>query len=138
MDTRIITPWDGGTKLYEHALDVRGAIHETVAANIANEETPGYRALRLPFKEALGAAVRGEGPLLPMKTHPRHLPLILEENRPFLQVTKAQMGSGPDENTVNLEEEMTRMAENNLLYMAVAQFLAGRFDGWRNAINEGR
>jgi flagellar basal-body rod protein FlgB len=134
----VITPWDGGTKLYEQSLDVRGAIHETVAANIANEETPGYRAMHLPFKEALQSAVIGNGPLLPMKTHAYHLPVITEDNRQFLSVTAPLQGGGPDQNTVNLEEELTRMAENNLMYMAVAQFLAGRFDGWRSAINEGR
>lgn len=134
----VISPWDGGTKLYEHSLDVRGAIHETVAANIANEETPGYRAMHLPFKDALKAAVRGEGSLMPMKTHALHLPVVVEGDRPFLEVTAPLMGSGPDQNTVNLEEQMTLMAENNLMYMAVSQFLAGRFDGWRNAINEGR
>jgi len=134
----VISPWDGGTKLYEHSLDVRGAIHETVAANVANEETPGYRAMHLPFKQALQAAEKGNGPLLPMKTHTFHLPVINEGERAFLQVTTPLMGSGQDQNTVNLEEEMTQMAENNLMYMAVAQFLSGRFDGWRSAINEGR
>lgn len=134
----VITPWDGGTKLYEHSLDVRGAIHETVAANIANEETPGYRAMRLPFKEALHTAVTGEGALLPMKTHAYHLPVIAESDRQFLSVTTPLQGGGADQNTVNLEEELTQMAENNLMYMAVAQFLSGRFDGWRSAINEGR
>jgi len=134
----VISPWDGGTKLYEHALDVRGAIHETVAANIANEETPGYRALKLPFHKALQSAVQGNGPLLPMKTNARHLPVINEGDRPFLSVTTPRSGGGADLNTVNLEEELTLMAENNLLYMALSQFLAGRFDGWRNAINEGR
>ncbi len=134
----VISPWDGGTKLYEHALDVRGAIHEMVAANIANEETPGYRAMHLPFQQALQSAVNGDGPMVPMKTHVRHLPIINGDNRPFLQVTEPLTGGGPDFNTVNLEEEMTQMAENNLMYMAVAQFLAGRFDGWRSAINEGR
>jgi len=134
----VISPWDGGTKLYEHSLDVRGAIHEAVAANVANEETPGYRAMHLPFKQALQAAEKGNGPLLPMRTHSIHLPIINEGERAFLQVTTPLMGSGPDQNTVNLEEEMTQMAENNLMYMAVAQFLSGRFDGWRSAINEGR
>ena len=134
----VITPWDGGTKLYEHALDVRGAIHETVAANIANEETPGYRALHLPFHKALQSAVQGNGPLLPTKTHARHLPVINEGDRPFLSVTTTLNGGGIDQNTVNLEEQLTLMAENNILYMAVAQFWAGRFDGWRNAIDEGR
>jgi len=134
----VITPWDGGTKLYEHALDVRGAIHETVAANVANEETPGYRALKLPFHKALKSAVQGNGPLLPMKTNARHLPVINEGDRPFLSVTTPHSGGGADQNTVNLEEELTLMAENNLMYMAVSQFLAGRFDAWRSAINEGR
>ncbi len=134
----VVTPWDGGTKLYEHSLDVRGAIHETVAANIANEETPGYHALHLPFQKALQSAVQGNGPLLPMKTHVHHLPVINEGDRPFLSVTTSPNGGGADKNTVNLEEELTLMAENNLMYMAVSQFLAGRFDGWRNAINEGR
>ncbi len=134
----VITPWDGGTKLFEQSLEVRGAIHETVAANIANEETPGYRALRLPFHKALQAAVQGNGPLQPIKTHARHLPVINEGDRSFLSVTTPLNGGGADKNTVNLEEELTLMAENNLLYMAVSQFLAGEFDAWRSAINEGR
>ncbi len=134
----VISPWDGGTKLFEQSLDVRGAIHETVAANIANEETPGYRAMHIPFQKALQSAVQGNGPMAPMKTHAGHLPVIYEGDRPFLSVTIPLEGGGPDQNSVNLEEQLALMAENNLLYMAVAQFLAGRFDGWKNAINEGR
>ncbi|MFB3145535.1 MAG: flagellar basal body rod protein FlgB, partial [Nitrospirales bacterium] len=68
----------------------------------------------------------------------RHLPVIHEGDRPFLSVTTLNSGGGADQNTVNLEEQLTLMAENNLMYMAVSQFLAGRFDAWRNAINEGR
>ena len=134
----VITPWDSGTKLYENALDVRGAIHEVVAANVANEETPNYRAMHLPFRTALEAAIKGEGPITPKMTHPRHVPLFFEDNRAFLRVVAPNSGSGPDGNTVNLEQQMTLMAENSLLYMTVSQFLSGRFDGWRNAINEGR
>lgn len=134
----VITPWDGGTKLYENTLDVRAAIHEVVASNVANEETPGYRAMHLPFRTALDAAMKGDGPMMPRTTHPRHIPLFFEENRAFLKVVAPVSGSGPDGNTVNLEQQMTLMAENSLLYMTVSQFLAGSFDGWRNAINEGR
>lgn len=134
----VITPWDSGTKLYENSLNVRGAIHEVVAANVANEETPGYRAMHLPFRTALDAAIKGEGPITPKTTHSRHVPLVFEENRAFLQVVAPVSGSGADGNTVNLEQQMTLMAENSLLYMTVSQFLSGRFDGWRSAINEGR
>ena len=130
--------WDGGTNLYEQALNVRSSIQEVIAANVANEETPGYRAMHLPFHEALDVAMTGAGPLLPRATHSHHLGVPGQDNPHYLQVTVPVLGSGMDGNTVNLEQEMTTMAENSLLYMAVAQFMAGRFEGWRNAINEGR
>jgi flagellar basal-body rod protein FlgB len=134
----MISPWDSGTHLYERALDVRSAIHETIASNMANEETPGYKARQLPFRETFSAILQGKGQLGPTITHHRHLGGISEENNIFHQTIKQNAGAGIDENTVNLEQEMTLMAENTLLYMAVNQFLDGRFEGWKMAIDEGR
>jgi flagellar basal-body rod protein FlgB len=134
----MISPWDSGTHLYERALDVRSAIHETIASNMANEETPGYKARQLPFRETFSAILQGKGQLGPTITHHRHLGGISEENNIFHQTIKQNAGAGIDENTVNLEQEMTLMAENTLLYMAVNQFLDGRFEGWKRAIDEGR
>ena len=134
----MISPWDPGTHLYERALDVRSGIHETIASNMANEETPGYKARQLPFRETFSAMLQGKGQLSPTITHHRHLGGISDENNIFHQTIKQDAGAGIDENTVNLEQEMTLMAENTLLYMAVNQFLDGRFEGWKKAIDEGR
>lgn len=134
----MISPWDSGTHLYERALDVRSGIHETIASNMANEETPGYKARQLPFRETFSAMLQGKGQLGPTITHHRHLGGISDENNIFHQTIKQDAGAGIDENTVNLEQEMTLMAENTLLYMAVNQFLDGRFEGWKRAITEGR
>jgi len=134
----MISPWDSGTHLYERALDVRSGIHETIASNMANEETPGYKARQLPFRETFSAILQGKGQLGPTITHQRHLGGISDENNIFHQTIKQDAGAGIDENTVNLEQEMTLMAENTLLYMAVNQFLDGRFEGWKKAIDEGR
>lgn len=134
----MISPWDDGTRLYERALDVRSGIHETIASNMANEETPGYKARELPFRETLNAALLGEGDLEPVRTDPRHFALYDGNGKIFHHIIKKDEGAGLDENTVNLEKEMTLMAENTLLYMAVSQFLDGRFDGWKRAIDEGR
>ena len=134
----IISPWDSGTRLYEGALDVRSSVHETIAANLANEETPGYKAVHLPFKETLDSVLNDQYPFEPGLTHPRHLPLAQGSDRIFEHTTVDKSGSGPDGNTVHLEKEMTMMAENTLYFMAVSQFLGGRFDGWRAAIDEGR
>jgi len=134
----MISPWDAGTHLYERALDVRSGIHETIASNMANEETPGYKARQLPFRETFSAILQGKGQLGPTITHHRHLGGISDENNIFHQTIKNDAGAGIDENTVNLEQEMALMAENTLLYMAVNQFLDGRFDSWERAIDEGR
>jgi len=117
---------------------VRSGIHETIASNMANEETPGYKARQLPFRETFSAMLQGKGQLGPTITHHRHLGGISDENNIFHQTIKQDAGAGIDENTVNLEQEMTLMAENTLLYMAVNQFLDGRFEGWKRAIDEGR
>lgn len=134
----MISPWDAGTNLYERALDVRSAVHETIASNMANEETPGYKARHLPFPETLSAVLQGQGPLGEAVTHPRHLGAHSADQKIFHHTIKQEDGAGIDENTVNLEKEMTLMAENTILYMAVSQFLDGRFEGWKKAINEGR
>jgi len=134
----MVSPWDGGTRLYEMALDVRSAVHEVIASNVANEETPGYQARFLPFHKALESAMQGAFPLEPIRTDPRHLTLVGESDRMVQFAKPVKTGGGPDGNTVNLEKEMTRMGENTLLYMAVSQFLGGRFKGWRAAIMEGR
>ncbi len=134
----MISPWDPGTHLYERALDVRSAIHETIASNMANEETPGYKARQLPFPETFSAVLRGEHPLGSVRTHPRHLSVHSTDNQIFHHTIKQDAGAGIDENTVNLEKEMTLMAENTMLYMAVSQFLDGRFESWKRAIGEGR
>ena len=125
--------WDGGTLLYERALDIRSGIHETIASNLANEETPGYKNRQLPFRETLAAIERGESPLNSLRTHPGHIPLFNSQNQIFQHTNVVNSGGGLDGNTVNLEQEMTRMAENTMMYMAVSQFLKGRFDGWRGS-----
>ena len=132
-----ISPWDEGTRLYEHALDVRSGVHETIATNLANEETPGYKARELPFPETLAAAMAGQSPVQAMKTNPKHIAIHNPNDNVFNKIVKHDEGAGLDDNTVNLEKEMTLMAENTLMYMAVSQFLDGRFEGWKRAIDEG-
>lgn len=134
----MISPWDEGTRLYERALDVRSGIHETIASNMANEETPGYKARVLPFHETLSALLFGQGEIEPVRTHPRHMAIHDADSKIFHHTIKKDEGAGLDENTVNLEKEMTVMAENTLMYMAVSQFLNGRFEGWKRAIDGGR
>jgi flagellar basal-body rod protein FlgB len=43
-----------------------------------------------------------------------------------------------DGNNVDVDEEMTNLAENNIRFNTMAQLIASRFTGLKNVINEGR
>jgi flagellar basal-body rod protein FlgB len=54
-------------------MDLRGARQRVIASNVANEETPGYRAKDLQFKEALSQAAKRAGMVHMRGTHPGHI-----------------------------------------------------------------
>lgn len=113
----------------EQVLDLRAARHKVIAANIANEETPGYRAKDLPFGEALASALRGEPAGRVVLTHVRHLePRSTGAGPAGVRLTEVPAGeAGADANTVHLEFELAKMADNAMNYNAAATIIALRF-----------
>lgn len=105
------------------ALNLRARRQEILAANIANADTPNYKARDLDFAAALRAAMGGAGgPLKLTRTAPGHL----EGTRGALAdgVVKYRAAVQPslDGNTVDLNIERAQFAENALHY----QFLLER------------
>ncbi len=123
--------------LLAEALDVRSERHRVIAANIANQDTPGYKSMEVNFKEALGSA-SGALTLAPQRTDPAHLSPAGNAAAP----THATVSPGPshrlDGNTVKAEQEMAKLAENTLLYTATTQMITSKFRAIRTAIKEGR
>lgn len=119
-------------------LDLRAKNHNHISANIANAETPGYVPTRLSFESELKEAVKGKGGGTPAMTHPRHIPLkgkgtSLESVVGTVVETPAN-SVGVDNNAVELESEMGKMAENQIMYNASVQLLAKKFEGLKTAI----
>ncbi|MCS6803382.1 MAG: flagellar basal body rod protein FlgB [Chloroflexota bacterium] len=112
--------------------------HQAIATNIANVDTPWYQATEVSFERALQQAL-GRGDDIPLATtHAAHLgaPAALEA-----VVTRAPAPSTArrnDGNTVDLDREMTRLAETSLRYNVVASLISSKYAGLRTAINEGR
>jgi flagellar basal-body rod protein FlgB len=107
-----------------------------LAENVANAETPGYRArdLRMPSFQSL---VRGSGAASAMEpavtgstaaagmagvsqTSVRHIPLTAAQSTRFDIRRDTGVTTTPDGNRVNLEDEMMKVAQNQLDYQAVA------------------
>lgn len=124
--------------LMEKVMDFRARQHNLITSNVANAETPNYKATHIEFESLLREAMRKEGTLRLARTHPAHLtgaPSSLDQVRPQYLV-EAPPTSGNDYNSVDLEREMVRMTENQMMYQTAAQLLQGRFRGLGDAISQ--
>ncbi|OGQ95174.1 MAG: flagellar basal-body rod protein FlgB [Deltaproteobacteria bacterium RIFOXYD12_FULL_57_12] len=115
--------YDTATILLQKVLDLREQKQQNIAANIANADTPGYTPVHLEFEADLRQALAQPGTKA-VATHPAHFPI----NTGRIEDVQARTVRSPgsrfgDRNTVDLEQEMTALAENQLLYEATAQML---------------
>lgn len=131
--------FDGTILLLGEVLNLQSARHEVLAANIANTDTPGYRAVDLVFEEELRNAWRSSRGTGLAKTHSRHFSQVLAPGSVAGRVEPTGTPSmGIDRNSVNIEREMVKLAENSLMYEAAVQMLIKKFRGLKEVIREGR
>lgn len=125
----------------QRALDGSVLRHKAIAENLANVDTPGYKRLEVEFASALKAALEDEGKGISLtRTNARHLldgQGELTDVRPAAWRVRETTGRA-DGNNVDLDAEMTKLAENTLLYNSLTQVLGRRLAMLRFAINEGR
>jgi len=132
--------FDRDITLLERSLDFRAKRNNLLAGNVANIETPGYKAKDLVFEQALGAALKAQEPSAMVTTHARHLDgraaTPLERVQPGVIQTSNPVGS-VDGNSVDLEREMAKLAENQIAYQSLAQMISHKFLQLRTVIREG-
>ena len=122
----------------ENVLDQRSSKHDLIVSNIANVDTPNYKAFDLVIEQEIGKTAGNNANLA--RTHQGHLP----GRKTGLNSAKSRLAATPplsirgDGNTVDIDKAMADMAENNLMYNALAQILSKKFAGLKNAIQEGR
>lgn len=128
--------FDGTINLLDRTLDLRSLRHNLISSNIANQETPGYKAVDIDFKAALDKA---EGETLPLiNSDGRHIEGVSSGSEGKVSVQRTGVDDGYDKNSVNIEMEMAKMAENTLMYNAAAEILARKFRGLEYAVREGK
>lgn len=126
--------------LLSKTMDLRIKNQSLIAGNLANAETPGFTPTELSFEDELKQAVKGRkisGGTPPL-TNPRHIPLRhmagdVEDVQGSI-VDSPGGTAGKDGNSVELEKEMGRMAENQVMYNATVQVLSMKFNDLKIAI----
>jgi flagellar basal-body rod protein FlgB len=126
-------------RLLETALGGLSARQRVSAANVANADTPGFKASRVEFEQALRRAQGESGELAMFSvanavTPPADDSAALEPT----VVQDARTTRRLDGNNVDIDREMVELAETNITYNALAQLTSSRFQLLRTVINDGR
>ncbi len=122
----------------ERGLDVAVARHKVISSNIANEETPGYKAKEINFQGELDKSMGNTTTLQMAKTNNSHLNAGGLGDRPIKVNIDNSAQTGLDGNSVSLEKEMVKMAQNKLMHDATMTILSKKFEGLKSAIMGGR
>jgi len=131
---------DATIKALSASIKMREMRQEIITSNIANAETPGYKAKRLDFEEALARALDVDGEQSLNTSDDKHFdvgsggfanlqPEIYEDSNGMVS---------EDGNTVNRDDEMAKMARNKILYDASIQLLNKKLGLLKYAVNSGR
>lgn len=122
------------------SLKFRQLRQELHASNIANAETPGYKAKKLDFEEALARALDVDGQLAMKSSDSKHFdvgggsfnnlqPEVYEDSNGIVS---------PDGNNVDRDQEMAEMAENKVMYDATVQLINKKLGLLKYAIGSGQ
>ncbi len=115
--------------VHEQALTVRTKRNELIATNLANADTPSYKARDIDFKTAL-SQVKGDASAAAMKTtHAGHLSGGGTGLGTMDRLYRVPTQPSLDGNTVDAHVEQAEFGENAVRYQATLHFLDRRFKG---------
>jgi flagellar basal-body rod protein FlgB len=121
--------FDLTTQVIEANMDRRVTRHKLISRNLANVDTPHYEATGLEFEKQLRTAL--DGGVMPAsvsRTHPMHMPT--PDSKPLAHAEPKYKKTG----AVHLDIEMSKLAENNLMFNAMIQLLNKKMSVLKTAI----
>ncbi|MDP5292295.1 flagellar basal body rod protein FlgB [Oceanimonas sp. CHS3-5] len=124
--------FDKAFGIHQHALMARSERAELLAGNLANADTPGYKAKDMDFQAALSQAQSNQSFSL-NRTNTRHFAVELTPPGTVQYRVPTQPDTG-DGNTVDVQAERTSYMENALQYQASLEFLNSKISGLLKAI----
>jgi flagellar basal-body rod protein FlgB len=127
---------DRTSRLLSKVLDFRAVRQSVIAGNLANAETPGYVMKKIPFEQELQKAIDYKSVKLE-KSEPEHISgseFIMKDNYNPYQMVR-EYGKP---NELNIDTEMAKMSQNNLMYEASTRLLSKKFELLKAVIDSRR
>lgn len=118
--------------IHEQALKLRSQRSEVLANNIANADTPGYKAKDLDFKSVLQSAQDDVSAM--QITNANHFSEGMDESGQAEMLFKNPQQPSVDGNTVEVHEEKAEFLKNALQFQASFRFLNQKMNGIKAAL----
>ncbi|TMW73208.1 flagellar basal body rod protein FlgB [Alteribacter natronophilus] len=124
-------------RLLESALNASMTRQRTISNNIANADTPNYKARRTVFGNELSKA-SGRLEMEANRTDHRHLQFGGNPRGDAVVVRDGSTVMNNNGNNVDMDREMAKLAENQLYYQAISDRMHGRFQSVQTVLGKGR
>jgi len=116
----------------ENAIDYSNQKQKVIAQNIANVDTPNYKAKTVTFKDSLSSAMNAN------VTSSKHISFSATNNSSTAVVSKSNATYNNSGNSVDMDKEMTDLATNQIYYNALIDRISGKFSSLENVIRGGK
>ncbi|SFR38136.1 flagellar basal-body rod protein FlgB [Marinobacter gudaonensis] len=125
--------FDNALGIHQHAVEARVKRAEVLANNLANADTPGFKARDVDFQAMMQKAQESMSGFNMSKTHDAHMDTSTAGADGELLYRVPHQPS-VDGNTVDAQQEQTRFMRNAMDFQASFQFLNSKFSGLTKAL----
>ncbi len=128
--------FSGTISTIERALDYSSLKQKVISQNIANVDTPNYKAKDVNFKEVFQQALIGS--MEANKSDVRHYDFKGRTSPLPGEVTRKNVSYNHNGNSVDLDKEMSDLATNQIYYNAMIERMSGKFSSLQTVIRGGK
>lgn len=119
---------DKGFRILERMVQAANIRQKVISSNIANADTPGYKAKDVKFNNVIGKQMKLSA------TDPKHIGAGKTNNVSAKTEVEDNL-SWEDRNNVELNVEVAKMTENALLHDTAVTILSAKIKMYKNAIS---
>jgi len=119
----------------EKAISIAQQRNAVITSNISNLDTPGYKPKDINFKSELARALETNYKKDLARTDPRHI--SMQMNGDQMIEPYEEQGEWNGYNWADIDSEMTKLTENNLVYRTAVEALLRKMKLMKEVISEG-
>lgn len=128
--------FSGTISTLDKALNYSTTKQKVISQNIANVDTPNYKAKDVSFKAVFNEALSES--LIANRTNARHFVFNKTNQSSSTIITKNQVSYNESGNSVDIDQEMADLATNQIYYNALTERISGKFSSLQNVIRGGK